>query len=351
MLSILLTGAGAPGTWGTATALRRNPANLPVRIVGVDVRADSVGRYLLNGYYQVRRPTEAGYLDEVIEICRQEHIDVIVPQTSAETLFLSCNRPAIEKAGFRLLAPPSTAVEVAENKGRLYEICSTIGVAIPATRVAYSLDELEAAASELGYPAKHVIVKPPVSNGMRGFRILREGAWNTQRFFAEKPSADEISLAELIAILKEGTFRPLLVSEFLEGPEYSVDVLRTSALDVIVPRRRTEIRSGISFVTDIEYRTDLIEAARKATAALGLLGVFGFQFRCDASDLPKVIEANPRIQGTMAASIVSGYNIIWGGICDVMGWEVPPSPPLQAGRFSRYWGGVGVTSDGHRAID
>jgi carbamoyl-phosphate synthase large subunit len=350
MLTVLLTGAGAPGAWGTSKALRSNPTATPVRIVGIDVRADSVGRYILDDYHQVRRPTDEGYLDQLIDLCRRTEIDVIVPQTSAETLFLSRTRPQIEQAGIRLLCPPYQAVEVAENKGQLYERCATVGVGIPETRLVHSIGELRAAAAELGYPAQRVIVKPPVSNGMRGFRILRENAWNATRFFAEKPSAEEISLADLLSILGDEPFPPLLVSEFLSGAEYSVDMLRLAGREVIVPRRRTEIRSGISFVTDIEYRHDLISASSKAAEALGLIGVFGFQFRDDRAGTAKIIESNPRIQGTMVASLVSGYNIIWAGVCDAMGWPVQGPSMLEAGRFSRYWGGVGVTTRGESKV-
>lgn len=351
VLRILLTGAGAPGTWGTSKALRLNPDGMSIHIVGVDARADTVGRYILDGYYQVKSPSDPGYLDQILTLCRHERINVVVPQTSAETLYLSRHRASLTKNGIGLLAPPADAVELAENKDSVYAKCLVAGVPTPETILVKSIDELRAVAAAMGYPETPVAIKPPVSNGMRGFRVLRrDSSWTIERFFSEKPSADEITLSELEAILSTGPFRPLLVSEFLGGIEYSVDVLRTAQRVVIIPRKRTVIRSGISFVTDIEFRSDLLEASAHTAQALGLLGVFGFQFREDSSGLPKILECNPRIQGTMVASLVSGYNIIWAGICDVLGWELPALPPLNSGRFSRYWGGVGVDARGTAVV-
>jgi carbamoyl-phosphate synthase large subunit len=351
VLRILLTGAGAPGTWGTSKALRLNPDGMSIHIVGVDARADTVGRYILDGYYQVKSPSDPGYLDQILTLCRHERINVVVPQTSAETLYLSRHRASLTKNGIGLLAPPADAVELAENKDSVYTKCLVAGVPTPETILVKSIDELRAVAAAMGYPETPVAIKPPVSNGMRGFRVLRrDSSWTIERFFSEKPSADEITLSELEAILSTGPFRPLLVSEFLGGIEYSVDVLRTAQRVVIIPRKRTVIRSGISFVTDIEFRSDLLEASAHTAQALGLLGVFGFQFREDSSGLPKILECNPRIQGTMVASLVSGYNIIWAGICDVLGWELPALPPLNSGRFSRYWGGVGVDARGTAVV-
>jgi carbamoyl-phosphate synthase large subunit len=86
-----------------------------------------------------------------------------------------------------------------------------------------------------------------------------------------------------------------------------------------------------------------VEYTLKAGDHLGLTGAFGFQFKLDANGVAKVLECNPRVQGTMIASLFSGINIIWLAVKEALG--EPAMIPVPAGkpsRFYRFWGGVGV---------
>ncbi|MBV9267045.1 MAG: ATP-grasp domain-containing protein, partial [Acidobacteriaceae bacterium] len=201
-------------------------------------------------------------------------------------------------------------------------------------------------------PGKPVVVKPPFSNGMRGVRVLKEDAWNVQRFLSEKPSGLEISFDELLSILRRGdTWPELLVTEYLPGPEYSVDVFIGERTQVAIPRLRKSIRSGITFESQLEYREDMTQSSIRAAKHIGLRYAVGFQFKLDSEGVPKVLECNPRVQGTMVASVFSGTNVIWLGVKELAG-DVPSGVPthLKTGHFYRFWGGIGVTGDGFYEI-
>ena len=58
-IPILVTGAGAPGLPGTLYALRKNPDGRAVRVVGVDIDARAVGRFLVDEFFQVPAPEDA----------------------------------------------------------------------------------------------------------------------------------------------------------------------------------------------------------------------------------------------------------------------------------------------------
>ena len=132
----------------------------------------------------------------------------------------------------------------ANDKGRLLDSFAALGLPYPQYyRAACELDIVESA-RKLGYPEKPVVVKPSVSNGMRGLRILMENAWNVERFLNEKPSGTEIALPELLSILRRGSQWPdLLVTEYLPGSEYSVDAFIGAQGRTAIPRLRREIRS------------------------------------------------------------------------------------------------------------
>ena len=342
-LILLVTGAGAPGIRGTLHALRNNPDGRPVRIVGVDTQAKVVGALLADKFYRVPPPENPEYIESLLEICRQEDVAAVLPQTTREIAKLAVSRTELEQAGVRVMVSDPSAIAAANDKGAVVEVFRRLNLPAPVCRRAKTEAELIAAVHQLGYPGVPAVVKPPVSNGMRGVRILREESWDVSRFLTEKPDGLEISLDELIPILRRGPWPELLVMEYLPGCEYSVDAFVGSQLSVAVPRARESIRSGITFHSRTELRADMAEYTLAAARELGLRYVFGFQFKLACDGTPKVLECNPRIQGTMVASVFSGANVIWFGVRELLDNPVSSLPqPLHASEFIRYWGGVGV---------
>ncbi len=341
---MLLTGVGAPGTRGTMYALRNNSDRVSVKIIGVDIKEDVAGKFWAEGFHKVPPPEDENYVRTINRICRGESIDVMIPQTTRETAKLS---KTSEDVNVKVIVSNASAIEKANNKYALVKLCEEIGIPAPKSRLVKSPDELQSAAKELGYPKNPVVVKPPVSYGSRGFRVLREGSsWDTTKFLSQKPNATEISLEELLAILsrdEKANFPQLMVSEFLPGNEYSVDAFSGKKVSIAIPRLRKEIVNGISFRTGLEYRKDIMENSTKLAEALGLSFAFGFQFKLDSEGVPKILECNPRVQGTMAASIFSGVNVIWWAVREVLGFPVERLPrTLKKSEFYRYWGGLAV---------
>jgi carbamoyl-phosphate synthase large subunit len=348
-LNILITGVGAPGTRGTIFALNRNPDKREIRLFGTDIKEDVIGRYWVDSFHTVPAPESEGYVERINSICRSESIDVVIPQTTRETAKLS---KTFQKIEARVVVSKASAIEKANNKYKLLKVCEKAKIPVPKSQLVYSEKQLRKAAKELGYPETPVVVKPPVSFGSRGFRVLREkSTWNAEKFLKEKPDAVEISLGELSSILSRGKFPELMISEFLPGSEYSVDAFVGSKVSVAIPRLRKQIVNGISFRTSLEYRTDLVDCTIRAARELGLQYAFGFQFKLDAAGVPKVLECNPRVQGTMAASVFSGTNVIWMTVREILGFPVGSVPKvLRESDFYRFWGGLGTVDDGFHEI-
>lgn len=341
---VLLTGAGAPGTRGTLYALRRGSLNTSLRVIGVDTKSDTVGRYLADAFYRIPEPEENGYVVTLAALCDRERVSVLIPQTTREIGTLSHHRDRFAGNGVAVMVSDAPAIATANNKWKLMEVCERLGIPVPRYELAESEDALLSAAASLGYPSVPVVVKPPVSNGMRGVRVLREGAWDAHRFLTEKPSGLEISLEELVGILRRGNEWPqLLVSEYLPGPEYTVDLFFGSLVRVALPRRRVAIRSGITFQSVLEPREDLRDFSLRLAERIGLRYAVGFQFKLDANGTPRILECNPRVQGTMVASAFGGANIIWLAVRELTGDPPTETPPISSnGSFYRFWGGVSV---------
>ena len=347
-LTIMVTGVGAPGTKGTIFALKHNPDNVNLRFVGIDLKADVVGKFWVERFYNAPPPESEDYIAQINEICSKESADVIIPQTTREIGRLANDK---ERVTAKVAVSDGPAISKANNKLELMKVCEKLGIPCPKYFLVRSLDSLIDKAEELGYPAKAVVVKPPVGFGSRGFRVVRENtSWSTRRFLSEKPTAAEITLDELSKILtrdKHVDFPELLVTEFLPGNEYSVDAFIGEKVSIAIPRLRKEIVNGVSFRTAVEFRSDLSDCTLKAAKDLLLKFAFGFQFKLDYQDVPKVLECNPRVQGTMVASFFTGANIIWWAAREALGYPVESVPTrLRESEFYRFWGGLGTFGKG-----
>ena len=343
-VSILLTGVGAPGTRGTIYALRKNFDGAGVKILGTDLREDAIGKYWVSEFSTLPPPESSCYVDEVNRLCSRHGIDLVLPQTTRETMALSAS---LRRVVVPVAVSGGPAVRKANNKFELLRTFERLGLPHPKYFLVKSPSALAKRVGQLGYPDTPVVVKPPVSFGSRGFRVLSGGStWTRRRFLTEKPSAVEATLEDLERILARGGGSPypeLLVSEYLPGLEYSVDAFVGKKAQVALPRRRDEIVNGISFRATLEERKDVAGYTLAAAKELGLRYAFGFQFKLDGKGVPKVLECNPRVQGTMVASFFGGVNVIWMAVKEALG-EPPAAVRVKraAATFRRFWGGVGV---------
>jgi len=348
IIRILVTGAGSPGIVGTIYSLRNNSGGVKVNIITCDVQADAVGKYLSDNFYLVPPGENRQFINSILEISKKEKIDVILPQVTKELLPLAESKPLFESKGIKIAISSKNSIEIANDKWNVTIAAIESGVPVPISILAKNENEFIKAVRALGYPEKKVVVKPRMSNGLRGLRILSEETWNVERFLSQKPESIEISLQTLLDILHKGNWPELIVQEYLPGDEYTIDVFRGSNNVIAIPRIREKIRSGITFSAKIELRKDLELYAIDLAKRLDLKYAFGFQFKLSNNGIPKLLECNPRVQGTMVASTFAGVNIIWWSIKEALGEKIEFGETNRCNngmRFLRYWGGIAVDSN------
>ncbi len=354
-MKVLVTGGGAPGIAGTIYSLRHNPLGEKITVFTSDIKGDVVGKYLSDGFFQLPPPENERYVDVLLKNLLGEEIEVILPQTTREIEVLSRHKRDFEEKGIRVVVSDHDSIQIANNKYRLMLVAKEVGIPVPEFRLVSNVDELEEAVREFGYPSVPVVVKLPFSNGMRGLRILREKPLTLDSFLNEKPRGEFLNLEDFLRIFKEDTFPEMLVMEYLPGDEYTVDVFSFPGARILeaIPRRRDQIRSGITFAGTVVRREDMIEYSKALALKLNLEFAFGFQFKEDEKGVPRLLECNPRVQGTMVMSTFAGRNFIYAGVAAVLGRDISSlfQSPIRWGlRFMRYWGGVAVGTNGEVAF-
>lgn len=342
-LTVLVTGCGAPGIKGTLYSLENNFDGRRIRTIGTDIMDEVVGKYLCNKFYKIHRPSSSEYMTELLSICKKESVDVLLPQNTAELSLLASNKDDFEDVGTAVAVSDEPAIGIANDKYELMKVARETGVPVPEFYLVDSFEDLIKRAEGLGWPDRPVVIKPPVSNGMRGLRIIDESIDLKDAFFNEKPSGVYLKMNNLREILGPA-FSSLLIMEDLAHDEYTVDLLSAKNL-TIIPRKRDLIKSGITFNGTVEKNEYILDYSEKLSRKVGLKYAYGFQFKMGDDGVPKLLESNPRVQGTMVLATFAGANIIYGAVKCALGEELPEFDINWGTRILRYWGGLGVSGN------
>lgn len=344
-VTVLMTGAGAPGASGIVRSLRADDER-SVRVVGVDADAEAYGFGLVDEHYTVPRGDEDGYVARIAEVAAAEDADAVLPLTTDELRPLAANRGDVPGS---VMVSQLDALDVANDKGALYEFLDANGYdCAPDYRRVADADAFVEAVESLGYPETPVCFKPTVGSGMRGFRVLDEGTDRVSRLLDEKPGAGVTTLPEVLPVLSDADpFPELAVMEYLPGKEYSVDVLAMGdSVGPVIPRTRAQTRAGITFQGVVEDNDELVAASSAICRDLGLEYNVNLQFKYDADGDPKVIEINPRVSGTIVMCVGAGVNLPALGVGHALGEPIPDVEPEWGTRMSRYWNEIFRAPDG-----
>ena len=212
-------------------------------------------------------------------------------------------------AALGLPGNPPEAVDAARSKVRTRELAARLGLPTPRARRVQSLDELFAAAAEVGFPA---VVKPEF--GARAAGCVRvddieslPGVYTLVRRVVD-PELDEIFRAG----------NDLLLEEYLDGVEFDVDLVMQdgecvfSSVSQNWPTAEPSFQeTGLHCPPDHDRKDvrRLVRHVVETVRAFGLgQGVLHVEGKCTSRG-PRIIEVNARMGGGRVHEFVEA---IWG---------------------------------------
>lgn len=338
-VTVMLTGAGAPGAIGIIKSLILN-GERTIKIIGVDANIEeAVGIGMVDKAYKIPVAESDRFIKEVLDICLNEKVDVVIPIVTKELFVFSKNINVFELNNIKVQISKYDNLQIANNKYDLMKFCKNHEIPCPEFHLVKSIEEFVDKAKILGYPQKKICFKPPLSNGLRGFRIVSDSQDKMNSLLNEKPNNIYIGYDEFLQIAKDSKLFPeLLMMEYLPGEEYSVDVLvNNGRCYAAIPRLREKIKMGISFVGTVVEDKEIIKYSVKIVEKLKLNGNIGLQFKRDLNGIPKILESNPRMQGTIILCTASGYNMVYNSVKLALG-EEPIDYQIKWGtKMIRYW--------------
>lgn len=334
-VTVLITAAGNVFMPGTTACLKKN-GERNIRLIGADMNDDATMLQMVDAFYPVPRGDDPQYVEVLLDICRKEQVDVLLPIMSVELETLAKNSARFEEIGTKVSVSKPAQLEIANDKLKLFQYLQSQGLPCAAFRSAATVPQLRDAVYELGYPEKKVCVKATDGSGSRGFRILSANTTKYDRFFHEKPSSSEISLEELCQLLQEkANFPELMVMQYLPGCEYTADLLAHDGR-VLYNCCRKSLRMENSIMLDsvVVSNPEVERLCAQVVESLGLDGNVGFDIREDADGIPFILECNPRITAGIPVFCHAGVNLPYLCVKKVLGEELPPCT-LEYGKIVR----------------
>ncbi|HET7579658.1 MAG TPA: ATP-grasp domain-containing protein [Bacillales bacterium] len=338
--TVLLTGVGSPAAPGVIKSLRSVKGH-HFKIVGMDIDPNVAAKSMVEKFFVAPEATSSHFVEESLALCKREKVDVVLPLVSMELPRFSKDRHRFREIGTEVPVSDHSSLIKVMNKGKLFGALKEKNIPVPRSATVHTVDQLRKAIHDLGYPYQPVCMKPTVSDGSRGFRILDSQKNRLEHLFYEKPDSAYISVRELLDVLKDYYNIPeTIVMEYLPNEEYSVDILANQGEVLIaIPRLREKIADGISVRSLIVKEDDVVAYASKIVKELGLHGNIGVQVRRDQNHEPKILEVNPRIQGTIVHCTAAGVNLPYLAVKLAKNIAIDPKEyVVQWGtRMTRYW--------------
>lgn len=336
---VLMTGAGAPGGPGIIKCLLK-VAYIDLFIA--DAADDATGKYLLpEKFFTIPNANDANFCEFLVALCIQNKINVIFPLVTRELLVFSKNIEVFQKHGIKVIVSKENSLATAINKCHLYKHLLEHGIELPDFKVVNTYEEFSDAINFIGYPEKPFCIKPGFSNGSRGIRIVDESINRFDRLFNYKPDSLYIDFNELESVLKGNNFPELLVSEVLPGEEVTVDtIIDRGKIQLLLPRKRLKMVAGITVRGEFFCDGQLIDYVEKIVNSLQLDGPNGIQLKQNSEGNYRILEINPRIQGTSVAAMGLGINLSEMAVRNALNLpnEYPSFSEIKWGmKFLRYY--------------
>jgi carbamoyl-phosphate synthase large subunit len=303
---ILVTGGGAPGAAGIIKSLLKKKYN----VHACDANIFSTGKLFVKKFHQIPKADSPFFLKKLLQICLENKINIIIPLVTKELEILALNKKKFEEKKIQILVNDYQKLKIINNKFLLYEYFKNIkDVKIPSYFEFTSYKSLNNQIKKLKYPKKKVVIKPSVSNGSRGLRII-DSVFSLEDFFLEKNSIYQTNLKSIKYLFNNNKLPSMIAVKYLSGKEYTVDTVSKNGVPfIILIRSRDKINSGISTAGTFVRNKSIENQTKKIIKLLKLSGPIGLQFKDDDFKNPFLLEINPRLQGTSVSSNGLGINL------------------------------------------
>ena len=277
MIRILFTGVGRRVELLQAFRNAALVLNKELKIYGADMTGTAPALAYCDYARKVVAMRDAGYIDNLLAICKEDRIDLVIPTIDTDLLTLSENKEKFEAIGTRVMISEPDKICICRDKNNTSQFFVDCGLHAP-------MPVNDWKNYKEGFPA---FIKP------------KDGSSSINAFEVE--NAEEL---EMYA----GQVTDYIVQPFVSGHEYTIDVFCDwdGFPITIVPRERVQVRAGEVLKTQICMDKIMIEESKVLCKAFKPCGPMTVQLIRDEKGVDWFIEINPRFGGGAPLSMKAG---------------------------------------------
>lgn len=225
--------------------IRHNPDQQEFIIHGTHPNSDTVYFNYCDVFSTEPDIEGEDYIQFCLDYCIQNQIHIFVPRK--ENVLISRHLEKFEDIGVSVLVcPDGDLMAMVDNKAAMYQSLQNqekegnFIVTIPSYQIVNNALEFKEAYKQLSKDNTKLCIKPVIGEGASGFRIIDNDA-DTIPFIFNTASSQKISYETALRILQtQEHFPDLMVLEYLDGYEYSIDCLADAdgTLLTAIPRKK-----------------------------------------------------------------------------------------------------------------
>ena len=312
-----------------------------VDVFGADMSPDWQMSKYLKMYFKTYSAEDERYFPQLLEICKENRIDVLIPTLDAELLAISQNKHIFDTIGCKIAICSPKTLKIVADKVELSRFLATTTILAPHTEVISDADDFKRVNGLFG---DRFVIKIAGKAGSRGVRVVDRNLDDYDDFANNKMTFRPISFAQAVRIVRgkpDGV--EMIVQEYLEGNEYSVNLVADNGNVVAISGKEnidvvnsTPIRS-VSKIDEVAFAE-----SKMLSKMLHFNGNVGIDFIYH-NGAPYLTEINPRTTATMGLDAVAGINTVRIGIDVALGMkkdysslEFVPGKVMEAITFEQY---------------
>lgn len=277
-MKILFTSVGRRVELMQAFKKASEELNIDLIIYGADVTDTAPALFFCDKQVIVCKIKDSNYIPSLLEICKKEKIDALVPTIDTDLLVLSQNKKKFEDIGIKVFISAEDKIRICRDKRDTAKFFQSIGLKSP-----LPVDDYKK--YNLGFPA---FIKPKDgSSSINAYKV--NDASELETYANEVPD--------------------YIIAPFIEGTEYTIDAFCDYEGNplLITPRIRLAVRSGEVLKTQIAQDDQIVEETKKIIETFKPCGPITIQLiRQKTTGEDYFIEINPRFGGGAPLSMKAG---------------------------------------------
>lgn len=274
MINILLLSAGTNACYHIAHILKEKFAD-KFKIIGADINEQHLIPTCdyLDVFYRVPYNNAPGYYETILEICRKEHINFLVPSFDADQKMFYPENDDLKKMGVVSFGTSAKTLPVYENKLKMGEFLKKHGFPVPTN---YKKSDVK--------PNVEYMVKPVNGVGSIGASL--------------KYGRDIVDVDANKYVIQEKCFEP----------EVTMECFNYDDIFSCVCRERIAAKSGVCVKGRIFKDDVLTDIGRKFVKTVKTPHIFNLQFMKNASGQYVITDVNLRTAGGMSMAYAAGWD-------------------------------------------